>query len=209
MNRFNQTAVSAIAALGLASANAATLVNVKGEAWDSPDNMNSISAALAEISSRDADTMFDLTRIDFPNGSTGSFSDNNTLSTFLGSLGMITEGSDFATLHDTVMRFSGMIELDTDDTRWSVGSDDGFQLTIGDEILGSQGRRGFRYTNGDLDFSPGLYAFELVYFEDGGNTGVEFLVNSQLVDNLEAPLPAAALLMAGGLAAFGMSRRKA
>ncbi|NNU17285.1 hypothetical protein HK107_13220 [Parvularcula sp. ZS-1/3] len=209
MNRFANAALAAIAALGFSTANAATLIGVTGEAWDSPNNINSLSAALAEITSRDADTLFDLTRIDFPNGSTGSFSDNNTLSTFLGSLGTITSGIDFPKLHDTVMRFSGMIELGADDTRWSVGSDDGFQLTIDNEILGQQGRRGFRYTSGDLDFGPGLYAFELVYFEDGGKTGVEFLVNNQLVDNVETPLPAAGVLMAAGLAAFGIRRRKA
>ena len=207
------TAIIAAAALGSA-AQAATLVNVSGEFWSSNNSITNISKALTEIDSRSADTLFSVGRIDYPNGSQGSISNNTSLSSFLGTLGTIQSGTDFVNLNHSVMRFSGFLRIDQGDSFWSVGSDDGFRLEIDGEELATHGRRGFRRTIGNLNRGPGIYAFELVYFEATGKTGVEFAINNNVLDNLalndvgQVPVPAAGLLMAGALAGIGFRRRK-
>lgn len=209
MNVLKSLAAALGTALLATTAHAATLVGVKGEYWDAAGSITSISAALTEVDSRGADSFFDVSRIDYPNGSTGSISNSTSLSSFLGTLGNITSGTDFSNLSHSVMRFTGKLRIDVGDTDWSVGSDDGFRLMIDGEQLATHGRRGFRRTTGSLNRGPGLYAFELVYFEATGKTGVEFAVNSVVLDNVgEVPVPAAGILMAAGLAGLGLRRRK-
>ena len=208
MNILKITAAVLGATLLGATAHAARLVDVTGEFWDGDSTMNTLSLAMDEIRSRDADTLFDVVAIDYPNGSTGSISNSTSLSSFLGDLGTITSGEDFANLTTSVMRFTGHILIEEGDTEWSVGSDDGFQLYIEDSFMGKyDGTRGFKTTSGTLHQAPGLYLFELVYFENTGKTGVEFAVNGDIVSG-EVPVPAAGILMAAGLAGLGLRRRK-
>ncbi|NRA29151.1 MAG: hypothetical protein HRU11_02735 [Parvularculaceae bacterium] len=204
-------AAAAAAAASLSFANAAQLVNVTGEAWDGTSTLNNVGDALALIGSRASDAQWDVTTIDYANGDAiNSVSTNgNTLDSFIGVDAPTRTGSNLPNLQNTAFRFTGMIQIDADDTNWSVGSDDGFRLSINESLIGQfTGTRGFNTSSGALGLSAGLYTFELIFFERTGQTGVEFMVDGSLVDNAAVPIPGAALLMGGALFA-GAARKRA
>ncbi len=62
------------------------------------------------------------------------------------------------------------------DIQFGVGSDDGFYLTVGDQVLGSAGDRGFTYSWMPVSFAePGLYPVELLFAANAiGASGLEF-----------------------------------
>lgn len=191
-------------------AHAATLIDVVGEVWESSTTLNNVADARAAISGNAA-AMWDVTAIDYPNtDNTNTLSSNTSLSTFLGVDGASIVGTDISELVNTVFRFTGKIRVDQTGETWSVGSDDGFELLVDNQIEGAfTNVRGFGTTSGTLDMAPGIYTFELVYFERNGNTGVEFKLNDELALNTSSvPVPGAAVLM-GGVLAAGAARRKA
>jgi hypothetical protein len=59
-----------------------------------------------------------------------------------------------------------------------IGSDDGSALSIqGQQVVANDGDHSFGFTSGGntAEFTqPGLYAIRFLYYEDGGETGVEF-----------------------------------
>lgn len=129
--------------------------------------------------------------IDYPQGS-GSVPDGTPLSTYLGTnaanvVGVNGGNPNTQNLADSLFRFHGYINItsamDTDasngtiDVTFRVGSDDGMRLTIGNTVVTSYlNDRAFGYSDGVASFSTaGLYAIELVYGEEQGNTGVEML----------------------------------
>lgn len=158
-----------------------------------------------------ADLTFESTAIDYPNGSTTFVSDSTLLSTFLGADAGTLSGSGAINLTGSVFRFTGYLDLAAGAHTFSVGSDDGFRLIVNGVELGSANDRGFGVTNMTATVAAGLSAFELVYYENGGFTGVEFKVDgAYAVPAAAVPLPAGLPLLGAGLAALGIvARRKA
>jgi len=92
--------------------------------------------------------------------------------------------------------------------QFSVGSDDGFRLTIGGVEIATAGNRGFATTSATRDLGAGLSAFELIFYENGGSTGVNFSINGALAAPAAIPLPASLPLMLLGLGALGAAMRR-
>lgn len=128
-------------------------------------------------------------------------------------------------LNSSLFRFTGYINITsamdttpggTIDINFSVGSDDGMRLKIGGvTVTEFNGARALAYSGGTASFqSAGLYAIEMVYWENGGGTafnalwqtGTNGYANIQTA-NLYTAVPDAvpepgslALLALGGLA---------
>lgn len=202
-------ALAAAASASLSIANAASLINVTGEVWNGTATLNNLGDADTLIASDVADATWDVSAIDYANGdSANSISSNSSLSNFLGVDAASLTGTNLPDLNNTAFRFTGMINIDAGDNTWSVGSDDGFRLKIGGNVIGSfNGTRGFRTSSGSLSLTPGLYTFELVFFERTGRTGVEFKTNDLISEASAVPVPGAALLM-GGVLAAGVARKR-
>ncbi|MEO1614560.1 MAG: PEP-CTERM sorting domain-containing protein [Planctomycetota bacterium] len=155
--------------------------------------LNTIDDALNAVDGRIGDARFGVIDIDYPAGSVNTVSTGSTsLVDFLGTnaygiqarSGMSLTDSLYSQLTNSVFVFSGTLDVDEThdndtsdsgiDVTFRVGSDDGFRLMIGTQVLGSHNVRGFQNTDLDFEFSTaGQYDFELVYFERAGNTGVD------------------------------------
>ncbi len=192
---------------------AVSAATFSGEFWDAPSHMHGLGNADAMIASGPATATFQSTGIDYPQGIVGSISDNTTLAAFLGTDAASLSGATTTNLYASVFRFTGFLDLAGGVHRFSVGSDDGFRLTIGDEVIGTAGLRGFNTTHMDYDTGAGgLTAFELIFFENGGSTGVQFSVDGGIAQAAAAPsavpLPAGLPLLAVALGVFGIVNRR-
>ncbi|MEL7027379.1 MAG: hypothetical protein AAGO57_09165, partial [Pseudomonadota bacterium] len=124
----------------------------KGEIWKFDSGFGGGSGALGRA--LDAITgiapieTFDVTAIDYPNGSTGSQKNNGGLDSLLG---VDAFGSTITDTSNTVMRITGTIMPGSGDKVFSVGSDDGFLLLIGGEELRQDKPRGFKRTSKTLN----------------------------------------------------------
>lgn len=207
-------AAAGIAAIGLSiGAQAAVLVGVTGEFYDFSGPVTSVTDAETMIAaSSGPDATWTVSGIDYPNGAASNVNDATLLSSFLGA-DSATLSADFTNLSTSAMRFVGQILLDGSETSFEVGSDDGFVLRIGgSEISRFETQRSFSTTFAANPLSPGLYTFELIYFENGGDTGIEFGVDGNIVAAGAAPvpLPGAAFFMITGLAGvFSRYRQRA
>ncbi|ARE40503.1 T1SS secreted agglutinin RTX [Rhodovulum sp. P5] len=184
-----------------------------GEFWDANTGLSSIAGAEAVIAGGAATATFDAAFIDFPNGSTDTYGDGTLLSTFLGGYASNLSGGDTSTLTYSVFRFTGYIDLAAGSNIFAVGSDDGFVLRMnGDTVASYDGNRSFATTTVTSDEGTGPTAFELIYWENGGVTGVEFYVDGELaapVDGMAAvPVPATLPLLAAGLGGLAVLRRR-
>ena len=157
---------------------------LNGEFYGSP----LIGSALDARAFADAgtpDSTFRSTAVDYPNGPTNVVGDGALLSPFLEVDSPSLSGTD-TTLSGSVFRFSGSIAItdamDIDvgtagiQVSMTVGSDDGFVLALGGiDALGFLPPRAFADTTGVQTFGgAGMYSVDLVYFENGGVTGVEW-----------------------------------
>ena len=158
-------------------------------------NIRNISEANAAIAGRSPDWSFVSTRIDYPNDNTPGARpvDNGVpdidllnnaagLKTYLGVDAAIdTPDTD---LTRSVFKSSGFINILRDfdkdmstaeiDIDFSVSSDDGFQLIIGNKDFSFDGLRFGTTTQETVSFTTaGLYALELTHFSDRGFTGIE------------------------------------
>ncbi|NJK37776.1 MAG: PEP-CTERM sorting domain-containing protein [Oscillatoriales cyanobacterium RM2_1_1] len=159
---------------------------LKGEFWDVTGSIANLSVATSAIAGRSADATFTSTAVDYPNGSSNVVFDSSSLANLLGQDGNSLSGVTPVSLTGSVFRFSGFINIlssfdsdpgtDTIDVDFTVGSDDGFQLNIGGSTVSEfTGLRPFSTTSGIASFAEsGLYALELIYFENQSFTGVEF-----------------------------------
>ena len=203
-------AATASACLAAGAAQAATLVSVTGSFYDADRDFTDIDDALGFVAGASADATFDVTAIDYPRGDIGSFtSATTTLEEFLGDDAASLSGGSDLTLEQSVFVLTGQIMLDGTEDVFSVGSDDGFRLTI-DGMLISENTapRGFEFTDATPGLPAGLYTFTLVYFENQGFTGVEFRVDGSIVAAAPVPLPAAMILFGPALAGLAYARRR-
>lgn len=201
-----RTALIACVVLFPATASAATFA---GSFWDADRSFGNMGDVAAYIAANDSTATFRSTGIDYPNAG-GSISSSTTLATFLGADAATLSGGAGSTLTRSVFQFSGTLGL-TGVQSISVGSDDGFLLTFdGVEVLRQNTPRGFAHTKGSFDFTD-VTVFELTYYENQGNTGVEFLIGGTVVNPsmspAPVPVPAALPLLGMGIAALGGLRR--
>lgn len=209
--------LSAIALSTILGAGAAGAATFTGEFWDARGSLLSITQADAVIAGAGPTATFASTAIDYPNGTGGVADDNSTaLSTFLGADAASLSGGGDSTLGVSVFRFTGFLDLLGGPQSFAVSSDDGFRLTIGGtQISAFEQRRKFGTTTVTADAGTGATAFELVYFENNGVTGVEFLIDGVLaqaadgpVDIAPVPLPAGLPLMGIVLGGLGLMARR-
>jgi len=158
----------------------------------------SIANANNYIAGNGADATFISTGINYAAGSVfgsgNSVSDSTPVSTYLGSdatsltalpgspSGETTAQVLANPLDGTMYVLTGYLaitaaEVNTVQT-FFVGSDDGSALSIqGQQVVANDGDHSFGFTTGGntAEFTqPGLYAIRFLYYEDGGETGVEF-----------------------------------
>jgi len=192
--------------LPVAAAQAATFA---GSFWDADRSFGNIGDAAAYIAANDATATFQSSGIDYPNAG-GSITSDTTLAEFLGADAATLSGNGDSNLRTSVFRFSGSLGL-TGMQTISVGSDDGFVLKFdGVEVLGFSTPRPFRYSEGSFDVTD-VKVFELTYYENYGNTGVEFRIGGEVVNPSMAPapvpVPAALPLLGAGIATLAGLRR--
>lgn len=200
------TLIAGAVLLSAVSAHAATFA---GSFWDADRSFGNIGDVTAYIARNDPTATFQSTGIDYPNAG-GSISSSTTLADFLGADADTLSGAGDSNLMKSVFQFSGDLGLSGIQTV-SVGSDDGFVLKLdGVEVLGFSTPRAFAYTSGSFDFTD-VKMFELTYYENYGNTGVEFRIGGTVVNPsmspAPVPVPAALPLLGAGLATLGGLRR--
>ena len=155
-----------------------------------------IANAGAYIVSHTADATFVSTGVDYAAGSTygsgNSVGDGDSVSTYLGSdasslaalpgspSGETTSQILANTLDGTMYVFSGFLAVTAAEVNTSqsffLGSDDGSELDIqGQQVAINDGDHSFSFTGANtVEFTQsGLYAIKLLYYEDGGESGVE------------------------------------
>lgn len=180
-----------------------------GEFWDASSPLSNLNDADAVISSQAVTSTFTSTGIDYPNGSTTRIGSGTTLANFLGSDAASIIGPSNSTLQRSVFRFTGFLELLAGPQLFTVGSDDGFRLTIGGTQISQRfSNRGFATTSTTVDAGIGLTAFELIFYENSGRTGIEFAIDNAIATPAPVPLPQGLPLIAAALGALMILRRK-
>lgn len=210
---------------------------LNGAYWDAGPFM-SIATAIAYASGHTPTATFLSSKVDYPNGAAHVTPDTTTLAAFLGADAGSLSGHGSDIVETSIFRFTGFVNIldafDLNpaapgiDVTFRVGSDDGFRLVIGGHTVTEfSGERPFGYSYGVARFnSAGLYPLNLTYFENFGETGVEFRWSTfrqinQPMDSRRlyrtippacdpAPEPATlALLGTGALGLLGKLRRRA
>jgi len=162
----------------------------------------------AEAASAGAATAtFLSTAVDHPAGRDVTVADTTTL-------------VDFPRLDGSAFRFTGFIHLDAGEHAFSVGSDDGFELTVGLSAMRSEFTRAFATTALTAPLKAGWSPIELMYFENLSRTGVEMRLNGLIVSSNETrtserasaitdvPPPGAMPLLLGAVAGTGVLARR-
>lgn len=211
LNKVSAIVLSALVMTGTA----ATAATFEGSFWNTGTWAN-MDAAETWAMSNAATASFTSTHVDYPNGSGTSVSDGTFLSTYLGVDAGSLSGAGSTSLGGSIFRFTGWVDLNAGANTLAVGSDDGFKLYYYDgatkTVLSQyQGGRSFGTTSATLNSTGGPVKFELWYFENTGYTGVTFSANGALANPVDAPavpLPAAGVLLLGGVGAFGVLRRQ-
>ncbi|WP_193141103.1 PEP-CTERM sorting domain-containing protein [Meridianimarinicoccus sp. MJW13] len=201
------------------SSGASHAASYLGEFWDSTRGFRSVDDAIGFANSTTTTGQFVSTMIDYPNGWIGSISDRRSISDFLGVDAASYTGTKPTSLQTSVVRISGRFQPGSGTKTFSVGSDDGFALSInGTEISRRSSPRGFGYTNVSYDVGSNPVDFVLTYYENYGYTGLHFKIDGKTVTDSIAvapsntpapvPLPAALPMLALGLGALGVAGRR-
>ncbi len=151
-------------------------VGLNATVYDTNHSINHISDADWKIANLPASATFLATKLDYPNGSTDRIGNNSKLSDFLGSdaasLDVFGRKSDL--IVDTmVIHYTGYIYLPEGNHTFTVVSDDGFRLRIGDDTIVSYSRNGYKTETGGQYFQEGVYEVDLVWYQNGGQAGME------------------------------------
>lgn len=198
---------------GHQSITAAPSSGFDGAYWDA-DGVADLAAALDIIASEAPRASFVSTRIDYPSGSTATVGDETRLEDFLGADAASLSGSGSRELDGSVFRFSGMVDLGGGEHVFQVGSDDGFQLSIGGSVIGAfSGLRSFADSSFAATLAAGPLPFELIYFENFGVTGIELRIdgvvaNGAMLAVSAVPEPGHLPLYLAGLGVMGMMVRR-
>lgn len=172
------------------------------EFYNARNDVDSNGEADGIVAANDPTATFIATHIDYPerNVNVTDSSDTN-LADFLGDDEPSLSGSRRANLTNSVFVFKGFIQIvddldsidgnDTIDVFFVAGSDDGMRLRIGGvTVTQHPGPRSFAFSGGTASFEePGLYPIEFLYWERGGNTGVELQSSIPGGPNAGAPAP--------------------
>ena len=205
--RIRMFAVCLAVLLGLPGVSAAATFN--GQFWDLNSPNGSIDEALLAIDGVTPTATFISTAIDYPNGGQNIVNSQTTLAQFLGADALSIVGDATARITTSVFRFSGFLDLIPGQQNFALGSDDGYRLTINNNVISEQNRpRSFRTTALNSDAASGRVPFELIFYENFGRTGVEFFIDNVLAEPAPIPLPGGLSLSLTGLAAFGLLRRR-
>ena len=140
-------------------------------------NVTTLAEAVAAISSLSPTATFHSTLLDYPGGIGNTLPDTNTLSGFLGADRSSLSGSGGNTLGSSLFRFTGLIQITTPGSvNFALGSDDGMRLQIGGMTVTSyDGARSFAFSTGTASFDlAGYYPVEILYWENSGDTGIEW-----------------------------------
>lgn len=199
--RATRAFAAALLVCGPSMSHAATF---QGEFWDLSAPNFSINQALNAISGVAPTATFLSTAIDYPNGNQNVQRSNLTLAQFLGGDAASIVGNGTAAITTSVFRFTGLVNLVPGTQNFALGSDDGFRLTLNNTVVTEQNTpRGFRFTTIDSDVGSGIVPFELIFYENFGNTGVEFFIDNVLAVPAPVPLPATLPLGLAALSVFG------
>lgn len=154
---------------------------LKAEFFDSAAAIPNLAAFVALIGAQAPDGTFISTALDYVPGPTTS--STTTIGTFLGTDGATISNPALLPqpMNTAGLRFTGLIRVDTPGTySFTTSSDDGFQLTIGGNTFSQfPGLRGFSGTTDSITLTAGMHSFELLYFENAAQEGLE--VRSSLV----------------------------
>ncbi|PWR03103.1 hypothetical protein DKT77_07735 [Meridianimarinicoccus roseus] len=190
--------------LCLCSPVGAVASTVTGMYWKSNAEFFHVNEAIG-FANNNADSptaTFTSSGIDYPNGKK-TLTSSSTLTDFLGVDAATIKGDGSSQLATSVFYFTGMLNLFGSKTL-KVGSDDGFVLALdGTNVMWQATNRAFGYTSTSYDFT-GQTRFSLLYYENKGNTGVEFSIDDWIVGRdpqpSKVPIPAALPALATGLA---------
>lgn len=197
-----RTCAFAVALSAAAPLHAATFT---GEFWNASSAFNNIGQAINFTQNNAVTATFQSTGIDYPNGGTNTTSSGTTLAAFLGPDAASIIGNGSATVETSVFRFSGFVDLLPGVQNFAVGSDDGYRLNINGSTVSQRNRpRGFATTSRNRNPGEGRATFELFFYENFGNTGVEFFIDGQIAQASPIPLPAGFPLILSALAGLGL-----
>lgn len=202
----NISKVIAVATCFAAPAHAATFA---GFHWSVDTPVTSLADADAIVAAGQPTAIFASSTINYP-GPGAVLASAETLTTFLGGDAVSIIGDALAPIATSVFLFRGELELAPGPHLFDVHSDDGFRLTIGgNEVSKFDGQRGFGLTSVLTDVGSGRLPFELLFFENEGQSGVEFTVDGVFPvwsKAAEVPLPASGSMAIAGLLMFGALR---
>ena len=209
---------------------------LSGYYYGNKTGVTTIAAADTYISGHAPLATFVASSVIYPQGGGESYSDTNTLTSFLGTdasslTNSATVGSN--TLDGQLMEFSGYIhitsDMDTDATTAGIQitlgtiSDDGSYIRIGSQtVVDDSGVHAAKSASSALTFaSAGYYPIDVRYYEQGGQTGVELdatyaggaskgssIVAPNAILNQAAPEPTALALLGVALPTAGFLRRR-
>jgi hypothetical protein len=140
-------------------------------------NVTSTAQADAFIANNSPTATFLSTLLDYPAKAANTVADTKTLSAFLGADSASLSGFGANTLDSSLFLFTGFIQIATPgDVNFALGSDDGMALRIGGvTVTQYDGARSFGFSTGTASFSSaGYYPVEILYWENSGNTGIEW-----------------------------------
>ena len=140
-----------------------------GEVFDRTGSFSGIDDLIAQTVTDAAPTRtFAAARVDF-----GAASGETTLGQFLGDAGTLDGGAGTGTDMTTIgLHLSGYVWIPAGTHIVTVRSDDGFLLDLGGTTISTSGGRGFEGTSRQIDFTGGLYAIDLYYYENMGDQGL-------------------------------------
>ncbi|SDX61784.1 VPLPA-CTERM protein sorting domain-containing protein [Albimonas donghaensis] len=210
------------ALVAAAPAGAAVIHGLSGEFWDQSSFIPNAAAAEAIADSETPDVVFRATTLSFPNGEE-DLANTSSLRDYFGPNAEDYAGAEIAELSYSVWRLTGWFDLDVGTYAMQVGTDDGFVLYLdGQEAASHPESRAFGYTGFTFevtDVNP--VAVTLVWFENNGLTGMEFLSDglvlggSDLLLNAEddpdlaaVPLPASGVLLGAALLGLRHTARR-